>query len=155
MIPSHFFTVRLGIDWLVKVVIERLEVIVSVGVEVNLRLLLLLTQLARGGGHQPQLLRLRGVEETVEGPVVVHLRPLPGVLQGEIKEVHLAVLVVTVIITGDGAGLGLHCSLDRYDWRYDWCERWLSTDRPGILWPEIPAALSTDTWLTTYATIYF
>ena len=87
MISSHFFTVRLRIDWFIKVVIERLEVVVGVRVETNLGLLL--TKLAGAGRHQPQLLRLRGAEEAVEGPVVVHLHPLPGVLEGEVKEVHL------------------------------------------------------------------
>ena len=88
MIPSHFFTVRLGIDWFIKVVIERLEVVVRVvWVEIDLRFLL--AQLAGGGRHQPQLLRLRGVEEAVEGSVVIDLHPLPRVLQREIKEVHL------------------------------------------------------------------
>ena len=108
MIPSHFFTVRLGIDWFIKVVIERLEVVVCVvWVEIDLRLLL--TQLAGGCRHQPQLLRLRGVEEAVEGSVVIHLPPLPPVLEGEIEEVHLPLRVVTRIITGDRAGLtGLH-----------------------------------------------
>lgn len=104
MIPSHFFTVRLSIDWFIKVVIERLEVVVSVWVEINLRFLLTLLGGGGGGPHQPQLLRLRGVEETVEGPVIVHLHPLLGVLQGEIKEVHLPLLVVTVIITGGRRG---------------------------------------------------
>ena len=103
MIPSHFFTVRLGIDWFIKVVIERLEVVVSVvWVEIDLRPLL--TELA---GHQPQLLRLRGVEEAVEGSVVIHLPPLPPppVLHREIEEVHLPLRAVTRIITGDRAGL--------------------------------------------------
>ena len=88
MIPSHFFTVRLGIDWFIKVVIERLEVKVGVvWVEVDLRFLL--TQMAGAGRHQPQFLRLGGVEEGVEGSVVIDLHPLPGVLQREIEEVHL------------------------------------------------------------------
>ena len=130
MIPSHFFTVRLGIDWFIKVVIERLEVVVSVvWVEIDLRLLL--TQLA---GHQPQLLRLRGVEEAVEGSVVIHLPPLPPpppVLHREIEEVHLPLRVLTLIITEEprGPDRTAQCTLHRYR-RYDWGERWLSTDRP-------------------------
>ena len=70
---THFFGVRLRIDWFIKVVIERHEVVAGAGVEMNVLVLLTLDQLA--GGDQPLL--VRGLHQAAEGPVVIDLgRPL-------------------------------------------------------------------------------
>ena len=84
---GHFFTVRLRIDWFIKVVIERLEVVVSGGIERNLLVVLTLHQEV-GGGWRP----VRGHQRT-EGPVIIHLGSPRSLLvfEGEVTEVHGAV----------------------------------------------------------------